>query len=36
MTSGYAGAWAWQHFDGAANLPVLAAVAESKGCEVSY
>jgi hypothetical protein len=36
MTSGYAGAWAWQHFDGAANLPVLAAVADSKGCEVSY
>ena len=34
--SGYAGAWPWQHFDQAANLPLLKAFADSKGCQAGF
>jgi hypothetical protein len=32
-TNGYAGAWPWQHYDQAANLPLLQAFATAKGCQ---
>lgn len=34
--NGYAGAWPWQHFDQAANLPLLKAFADTKGCEAGF
>jgi hypothetical protein len=34
--NGYAGAWPWQHFDQAANLPLLKAFADAKGCEAGF
>jgi hypothetical protein len=33
-SNGYAGAWPWQHFDGAANLPLIKTFADAKGCQV--
>jgi hypothetical protein len=35
-SNGYAGAWPWQHFDQAANLPLLKAFADAKGCEAKF
>jgi hypothetical protein len=35
-THGYAGAWPWQHFDQAANMPLLKAFADSKGCPAKF
>lgn len=35
-SNGYAGAWPWQHFDQAANLPLLAAFANAKGCQAGF
>lgn len=35
-SNGYAGAWAWQHFDASENLSLLDAFAEAKGCPVQY
>jgi hypothetical protein len=32
-TNGYAGAWPWQHYEQAANLPLLQAFATAKGCQ---
>jgi hypothetical protein len=34
--NGYAGAWPWQHADAAANLPLLKAFADAKGCPASF
>jgi hypothetical protein len=31
-SNGYAGAWPWQHFDSAANMPLLKAFSDAKGC----
>jgi hypothetical protein len=31
-SNGYAGAWPWQHYDQMANLPLLKAFADAKGC----
>jgi len=36
FTSGYAGAWPWQHFDQAANLPLLKTFADAKGCQAKF
>jgi hypothetical protein len=36
FVSGYAGAWPWQHFDKAANLPLLKTFADAKGCQVAF
>jgi len=33
---GYAGAWPWHHFEEAANLPLLKAFADSKGCQARF
>jgi hypothetical protein len=35
-STGYAGAWPWQHFDQAANLPLLKAFADAKGCQAKF
>jgi hypothetical protein len=35
-SNGYAGAWPWQHFDQAPNLPLLKAFADSKGCPAKF
>ncbi|MEI9952339.1 MAG: hypothetical protein WDO74_25975 [Pseudomonadota bacterium] len=35
-TQGYAGAWPWHHFEQAANLPLLKAFADSKGCQATF
>lgn len=34
--NGYAGAWAWQHFDHKDNLPLIKTFAEEKGCPASF
>jgi hypothetical protein len=36
FTNGYAGAWPWQHFDKAANLPLLKTFADAKGCQAAF
>ncbi len=35
-TNGYAGAWPWHHFEQSANLPLLKAFADSKGCPAKF
>jgi len=33
---GYAGAWAWQHYDAGENLPLIKSFADEKGCTVEF
>jgi hypothetical protein len=35
-SSGYAGAWPWQHFDQGSNLPLLKAFADARGCQARF